>query len=54
MGVLGLSLWKLARQRGRGARAAWLLPYQGHLVVALFVLVTLAVMLRSAVLRDGI
>ncbi|MFW6167651.1 MAG: ArnT family glycosyltransferase, partial [Ralstonia sp.] len=52
VGVLGLSLWKLARQRGRGARAAWLLPYQGHLVVALFVLVTLAVMLRSAVLRD--
>ncbi|MHA6847618.1 ArnT family glycosyltransferase [Ralstonia syzygii] len=52
LGVLGVSLWKLARQRGRGARAAWLLPYQGHLVVALFVLVTLAVVLRSAVLRD--
>lgn len=52
LGVLGVSLWKLARQRGRGARAAWLLPYQGHLVVALFVLATLAVVLRSAVLRD--
>jgi 4-amino-4-deoxy-L-arabinose transferase-like glycosyltransferase len=50
--VLGISLYKLVRQRGRGARAAWLLPYQGHLVVALFVLVTIAVVLRSAVLRD--
>jgi len=50
--VLGVSLYKLARQRGRGARVAWLLPYQGHLVVALFVLVTVVVVLRSAVLRD--
>ncbi len=52
LAVLGMSFYKLARQRGRGARAAWLLPYQGHLVVALFVLVTIAVVLRSAVLRD--
>ena len=52
LAVLSVSLYKLARQRGRGARMAWLLPYQGHLVVALFVLVTIAVVLRSAVLRD--
>lgn len=50
--VLGVSLYKLVRQRGHGARTAWLLPYQGHLVVALFVLATIAVVLRSAVLRD--
>lgn len=52
LSVLGFSLWKLVRQRGRGARAAWLLPYQGHVAVALFVLVTLAVLLRSVGLRD--
>ncbi|MBR7551660.1 hypothetical protein KC220_24275, partial [Mycobacterium tuberculosis] len=52
MAVLGVSLYKLARQRGRGARTGWLLPYQGHLVVSLFVLATIAVVLRSAVLRD--
>lgn len=52
LAVLGMSFYKLARQRGRGARAAWLLPYQGHLVVALFVIATIAVVLRSAVLRD--
>ena len=52
LGVLSFSLWKLARQRGQGARAAWLLPYQGHVTVALFVLVTVAVLLRSSGLRD--
>jgi 4-amino-4-deoxy-L-arabinose transferase-like glycosyltransferase len=52
LAVVTLSLYKLVRQRGRGARAAWLLPYQGHLVVALFLLLSIAVVLRSAVLRD--
>jgi 4-amino-4-deoxy-L-arabinose transferase-like glycosyltransferase len=51
LAVVTLSLYKLVRQRGRGARAAWLLP-QGHLVVALFLLLSIAVVLRSAVLRD--
>ncbi|ATG21216.1 hypothetical protein CO705_15740 [Ralstonia pickettii] len=52
LAVVALSLYKLVRQRGRGARVAWLLPYQGHLVVALFLLLSIAVVLRSAVLRD--
>ncbi|WP_296227087.1 ArnT family glycosyltransferase [Ralstonia sp. UBA689] len=52
LGMLGLSMWTLVRQRGRSTGVAWLLRYQGHAAVALFVLVTLTVMLRSAMLRD--
>ncbi|CAJ0791448.1 hypothetical protein LMG7141_02512 [Ralstonia condita] len=52
LAVFAISAYKLVRQRGRGARTAWLLPYQGHLVVTLFVLAMIGVVLRSAVLRD--
>jgi 4-amino-4-deoxy-L-arabinose transferase-like glycosyltransferase len=52
LGMLGLTAWKLVRQRRRGEHMAWLQPYQGHVAVALFVLVTTAVLLRSVGLRD--